>query len=463
MAIRFRRDPNSYFARMTLLKKLFWLYFLLLIFEGALRKWVAPELSAPLLVIRDPVSIWIVWEAYRTHKWPQRWSAVISALTVGLVGCWLIQSVAGASSWLIGLYGLRSYLLPFPVLFIMGENLDEEDIRRIGAFTLWLLPPMALLEVAQYMSPGSSFLNRGAYEGEGQIGFANSHVRASGTFSFATGAVQMDLLAACFILYGMIKKGLGKNWLLWASAFALLLSTPMTGARGLVYQLAATIACVVVGAFMGASQFVRVLRIIVPLLIVAFMVSLLPVFSDAAGLLMGRFEDAKNLVEGDPWHALIFRGTTPIVDALEDANFMNSWIGVGIGHGAIAVSAMLNGTRDALAGDNVFARELLEMGPIVGIAYQLYKLFMATMVIGGGLAAARRQEPLALLLIPMAAVSIIYTSPEQPTAQGFLVISTGIAIAAGRMAAFRKERTTMRPLVRPQPSFHRRQRGISSN
>jgi hypothetical protein len=32
-----RRDPNSYFGRMTFLKKLFWLYFFLLILEGALR------------------------------------------------------------------------------------------------------------------------------------------------------------------------------------------------------------------------------------------------------------------------------------------------------------------------------------------------------------------------------------------------------------------------------------------
>jgi hypothetical protein len=68
-----KRNPNSYFARLTLLKKLFWLYFLLLIFEGALRKWVAPQLSAPLLVIRDPVCILIIWEAYRTRKWPTRW------------------------------------------------------------------------------------------------------------------------------------------------------------------------------------------------------------------------------------------------------------------------------------------------------------------------------------------------------------------------------------------------------
>src|SRR5215472_15674993 len=107
----------GYFKRLTRLKKLFWLYFVLLIFEGALRKWVAPhELSAPLLIIRDPVSVWIIWEAYRTHKWPHRWSAMLALLTVLMVGLFLVQSIGGARL-IVGLYGLRSYLLPFPVLF----------------------------------------------------------------------------------------------------------------------------------------------------------------------------------------------------------------------------------------------------------------------------------------------------------------------------------------------------------
>src|SRR5688500_14652822 len=51
-------DPNS------ILKKGIWLYFLLLIFEGALRKWVVPALSNPLLVVRDPLALWLIIMAY---------------------------------------------------------------------------------------------------------------------------------------------------------------------------------------------------------------------------------------------------------------------------------------------------------------------------------------------------------------------------------------------------------------
>ncbi|MEJ7769742.1 MAG: hypothetical protein WKF89_18125, partial [Chitinophagaceae bacterium] len=42
-----------------------WLYILLLIFEGALRKWILPGLSTPLLIIRDPLAIWLLVTAVR--------------------------------------------------------------------------------------------------------------------------------------------------------------------------------------------------------------------------------------------------------------------------------------------------------------------------------------------------------------------------------------------------------------
>jgi len=68
-----------------MLKKLFWAYFLLLIFEGALRKWIVPGLSAPLLLIRDPLGLLILIEAFRTYKWPDKWSGVAGFLAVAVL------------------------------------------------------------------------------------------------------------------------------------------------------------------------------------------------------------------------------------------------------------------------------------------------------------------------------------------------------------------------------------------
>jgi hypothetical protein len=99
---------------MPALKKLFWIYFLLLIFEGALRKWVLPGFSAPLLLVRDPLAVLIIIEAHRTNKWPERWSIVMGALACALLGLCVWQMILGNNSWIAAVYGLRSYLLPFP-------------------------------------------------------------------------------------------------------------------------------------------------------------------------------------------------------------------------------------------------------------------------------------------------------------------------------------------------------------
>ena len=48
------------------IRKLVWIYFILLMVEGALRKWLLKGLSEPLLIIRDPIVILIYFQAYNT-------------------------------------------------------------------------------------------------------------------------------------------------------------------------------------------------------------------------------------------------------------------------------------------------------------------------------------------------------------------------------------------------------------
>ena len=217
MAVMEAQLPTMRPPRMSLLMKLIWVYFLLLIFEGALRKWILPPLSAPLLLVRDPIAMLIIWEAYRTRKWPQQWAGVIGILTAGMLFIGFVQMVAADNPWFAALYGLRSYLLPFPVAFIMGDLLTEEDLRKFGTCTLWLLLPMTCLEVAQYYAAPSSFLNAGASLGTKQLDYAFGHVRASGTFSYVTGPTYFLPLAAAFTFYGVVNERFAKKWLLWAA------------------------------------------------------------------------------------------------------------------------------------------------------------------------------------------------------------------------------------------------------
>jgi hypothetical protein len=414
---------------MPLLKRLFWVYFLLLIFEGALRKWIVPQLSTPLLLVRDPIALLIIVEAIRSHKWPRQWSAVTGVLSVSLLGLCFVQLIAGDNPWFSALYGLRSYLLPFPVAFIMGENLDAEELRKFGACTLWLLLPLVGLEVAQYLAPTSSWLNAGAGVGSGQLDSAAGHVRASATFSFATGPGNYTPMAAAFIFYGMVNDKFVKKWLLWAASAALIISIPVCGSRTVVVLLAAVLICVTTAAMFGVSQFVGSLKTIAIVAVLIVPISFLPVFTDAAKTLQERFSNASSN-EGDAEGSFIARILNPITDSLEDSTSANKWLGQGMGYGSNAVAKLVVGQMQFLAGENEFPRVINEFGLPCGVAFMLFRWGLGLMVIAAAFAKVRDHEPLAWLLVPITVASLQGGVMEQPTTQGFMVVTLAFSLAA---------------------------------
>ena len=430
---------------MPTLKKLFWAYFILLIFEGALRKWIVPQLSAPLLLVRDPIGLMIIFEAYREGKWPEKWSAITGILAAVLIGICVIQLIAVNNPWFAALYGLRSYLLPFPIAFIMGENLDEEDLRKFALCTLWILLPMTLLDMAQYMAPADSFLNKGAYEGAEQIMYVEQRVRASGTFSFVTGPTAFTPLAAAFILYGFVNGKVAPKWLLWAAAFALLLSIPIIGSRTLVFELAAVVICAGIGALCGVSQLFQALKFAAPLLILSFLVGLLPIFSEASVSLHQRFTQASNS-EGSISHSVEERTIGTIEDTIEGTDFMSNPFGLGMGAGAAAITKLMQGQVLYIAGEGEFGRLMYEIGPFPGFFFMIFRLLLTAFVAFRAVAAARKHQPLALLLVPLMFASVFLSVMEQPTEQGFLVMSLAFSLAALRAPA-----DSRASILKPQP------------
>jgi hypothetical protein len=416
-------------SKMPLLKKLFWVYFLLLIFEGSLRKWILPQLSAPLLLVRDPIALLIVWEAYRTRKWPKQWSGVIGILAASMLGLTFVQLVAGENQWFIALYGLRSYLLPFPVAFIIGENLDSKDLRNFGLCTLWLLIPLVALEVAQYNAPLGSVLNKGAYQGLEQISYFGEHVRASGFFSFVTGPATYVPLAAAFIFYGIVNNSFANKWLLWAASCALILAVPVTGSRGMLVMLMAILGFVAMAALAGVSQLGNALKVGVALVVVALLVSQLPIFSEAADTLQERLSSASNS-EGGTAGSLDSRLGVPVMQTIEYSLSSSEWYGNGIGLGSNVASTLLTGTQQFLAGEGESSRILFEFGLLSGSAFMIFRIFLAFLVSARAFAKVRDHQPLAWFLVPVMFTELAFATLEQPTTQGFMVITLGFSLAA---------------------------------
>jgi hypothetical protein len=428
---RMRRQTAAVVVqRMPLLKKLFWAYFLLLFFEGALRKWILPQFSGPLLLIRDPIAILIIWEAYRTHKWPRQWTATVMVLTVGLLALCLLQVVVGENRWFIALFGLRSYLLPFPVAFIMGENLDSDDLRKFATWTMWLLLPLTALEVIQYNSPPTSFWNAASYHGAEQLAYAAGHVRASATFSYITGPMSYVPLAAAFIFYGLANPKFEKRRLLWAASGALILAIPVSGSRTLVFLLASVVGCMGIAALFGVSQFVKSLQMILGMVFVALLVSRLPVFSEASDTLVQRFTESASVEGGTTQGSLLLRVVDPVTYSIENSLSSNNWLGRGMGYGSSAIAQLVTGQAAFLLSEVEFPRVVDEFGWPIGFAFMLFRWGLELIIVLKAIECTRQHEPLALLLLPVTLNTLANGTLEQPTVQGFMVMSIAFSFAA---------------------------------
>src|SRR5260221_11433316 len=94
-------EPVNILSReMRLLKQGVWIYFLLLVFEGALRKWILPGLATPLLVIRDPVAIWLIIKSLKRGLLTVNFYLFMMVL-IGLVGLFTALFLDMEIFWLL--------------------------------------------------------------------------------------------------------------------------------------------------------------------------------------------------------------------------------------------------------------------------------------------------------------------------------------------------------------------------
>ena len=224
-----------------------------------------------------------------------------------------------------------------------------------------------------------------------------------------------------------------KKWLLSAAAGALVLSIPIIGSRTLVFLLATIVACLGLAAFFGVSQFVKSLQMIAALLVVSALVARLPVFADATDTLIERFSQAST-AEGTTENSILLRIVHPIAATFEQSIGRSNWLGAGVGLGANAVTTLLTGTQVFTTGEDEFSRVINEFGAPVGTAFMLFRGLLAVMIVSKALARVREHQPLPWLLVPLTFWTLVFGVLEQPTEQGFMVITVAFSLAALRLA-----------------------------
>src|SRR6185437_2032323 len=214
------------------LKKGIWVYFVLLIFEGALRKWVLPGLAAPLLIVRDPVAIWLIVVAWQRGLLKSNLS-LSATFVISILGL-VTALMYGHGNLLVGIYGVRTLLLHFVLIFIIGNVFNRDDVLKIGKALLWMSIPMTVLLILQFYSPQSAWVNLGIGGDTAGGGFSGAlgYFRPPATFSFTNGTALFYSLSACYIFYfWFFAKKYIKKPVLIAASVALAIAIPMSISR----------------------------------------------------------------------------------------------------------------------------------------------------------------------------------------------------------------------------------------
>jgi hypothetical protein len=215
------------------------LVFVLLVIEGALRKWVLPQASDLMYFLKDFVLI----AAYTNFLVSERRRlvfklSVINTLVLLLAG-WCIFQIFNPSlgSPLVGLFGLRGYLLYIPLMWIVPILFQsQESLHKFLRSHLLLTIPVGLLGIAQFFSPPSSPLN--IYTpgdlAVATFGVANI-VRVTGTFSYISGyTIYLLICFGCLIPLLSNRQSYAWKLILIFELCLVSVNSLMTGARGLI-------------------------------------------------------------------------------------------------------------------------------------------------------------------------------------------------------------------------------------
>jgi hypothetical protein len=416
------------------IRRLIWLYFWLLLLEGALRKWVVPQLSNPLLIIRDPVVLLIYALAIRARVFPRNaWVMSLAfiaflSLAASFVALWAY--IPPGRIALVSGFGFRANFLHLPLIFVMPRVLRPKDVKRLGWWVLILAVPMVLLMVAQFRASPDSFLNRTA-GGEGeQIVAALGKVRTAGPFSFVVGVVAYFALATGFLVWAALKRGVYKNVVLFAAAAALLIGIAVSGSRSVVGACAVVVASLVLVLFLRPGAVNRFGQVLLVTVVLGFIVTQTPIFREGLGVLTARFNAVAEAEEQSIVIGLIsrvFDGFGEMVRVLPTSPFFGFGLGIGTNGGA----KFLTGQSTFLLAEGEWARLVLESGPVLGLAFVFWRCGLAARILLLCLQSVRRQgNVLPLLLFASGGLPLMNGQFGPPTVLGFAVFTTGLALAA---------------------------------
>ncbi len=406
------------------IKRLIWLYFWLLLLEGALRKWILPGWANPLLLIRDPVVLMIYFMALTRGIFPRNYFMICTAAL--FIGNAVASIFVGQENVYIILYGLRTNFLHLPLIFIIASVFNREDVEKIGKWLLISAIPMAILVFIQFRASPDAWVNVGVGASVGKqltVGFGK--IRPPGTFSFTSGLAAYLALLAAFMMSWQIKRGPIPPKLALAAVPAMGVMMGVSGSRSVLTAFAlilggVALICMIKPVFFGKG--VRAALVIG----LAFFVlqSNSSTFRDGLTVHEDRLSSGGGVQFG-----LIERTFSGFLEPFEALHEI-PLLGKGIGLGTTAAGSILTGERSFILAEGEWMRVVSESGPVLGFIYLGMRLVLVLALAHAAFKALWDENPLPFILFASVFPPILNGQFGVPTILGFTMFGAGLCFAA---------------------------------
>ena len=415
-----------------IIKQGIYVYFFLLIFEGALRKWFLPGLSSPLLIIRDPIAIWLIFITWRRGILKANIYMNIIVI-IGFISIFT-SLMLGHGNLIVTLYGARILLFHFPLIFVIGNVFKRDDLIKVGKIALWISIPMTILLAVQFYSPQSAWVNRGVggdLKGAGYNG-ALGYSRPPGTFSFTTGVTMFYSLLAPYVFYFWLYPKNVNRLVLIASTLALLAAIPISISRGLFFQVALTAIFTVLATFRKPQYIGKMILVIISLFIAFLFLSQTSTFQKSTEAFTARLTTASKDEGGMVQGTLVRRQLGGLILALVGApDFNPPFFGWGIGMGTNVGGQLLGGGGKLyLIAEGEWERTIGELGYLFGLTVIFTRLGFTLKLLIGSYKRLTAGDLLPWLLLSYAILEVSQGNWAQPTSLGFSVFVGGLVLAS---------------------------------
>jgi hypothetical protein len=416
-------------ANLQSLKKGIWLYFILLIIEGGLRRWFLPSLAAPLLIIRDPLAAFLLFNAIRFNVFPKD-KLVPIMFCIGIISIFTALFF-GHGNLAVAFFGARIFLIQFPMLFLIGLIFDRSDVIQMGKVILWISIPMAILITMQFYSPQSAWVNKGvgdSLEGAGFSG-ANGYFRPPGSFSFITGVSSFFGLVASFVFYFWLKPQYINKTILIAATVALIVAIPTSISRTLFFEVVLSLFFFLWAKSSQPGFIKRITQLVIGFIVLFIILSNINSLNTQMDAFSSRFT-AANESEGGLDGVFIDRFLGGMVNAFSNIDDSHAVFGQGMGMGTNVGAQLLSGKIDFLISEEEWGRVIGESGILFGLLIIVIRISMTFKIAAKCFIRFRLGDALPWMLLSFGLLILLQGGWAQPTLLGFYVLIGGLILAS---------------------------------